>query len=212
MRTIGKLLLVFTLLSGPYIHAADMVVQGLFKGAVLLQSGTEQKLVKVGQSWQGITVIDADAKQAVVEINGQRQTVTMSKHIASSYTPAPEKRVRLRKNENLQYITSAQINGRATQVLVDTGANIVALSSDTARQLGIDYSKGIPSRVQTASGINNAWSITLDAVTVGGITVRHVRASVVEGAYPEMVLLGMTYLQHVEMQEKDGVLMLIGKF
>jgi aspartyl protease family protein len=212
MRTIGKLLVVFTLLSAPAISAADMVVQGLFKGAVLLKSGTEQKLVKVGQSWQGITVIEADAKAAVVEINGERQTVTVSRHIASSYTQAPEKRVRLRKNENLQYITNAQINGRATQVLVDTGANIVALSSNTARQLGIDYSKGTPTQVQTASGIATAYSIVLNEVSVGEITVNHVQASVVEGLYPEIVLLGMTYLQHVEMQEKDGVLMLIGKF
>lgn len=207
----ASLLLVLTLLA-PALPAADMVVQGLFKGAVLLQSGTEQKLVKVGQTWEGITVIEADAKQAVVEINGERQTVTMSKHIASSYIQAPEKTVRLRKNDKLQYITNAQINGRTTQVLIDTGANIVALSSHTARQLGIDYSKGIPSRVQTASGVATAYRIVLNEVSVGEITVNHVQASVVEGFYPEMVLLGMTYLQHVEMQEKDGVLMLIRKF
>jgi aspartyl protease family protein len=35
-----------------------------------------------------------------------------------------------------------------------------------------------------------------------------VRASVVEGNFPGTILLGMTYLQHVEIQESNGVLSL----
>ena len=37
--------------------------------------------------------------------------------------------------------------------LVDTGANAVALSSVTANEIGIDYSRGTPGIAQTASGI-----------------------------------------------------------
>jgi len=196
----------------PILSAADMQVQGLFKGAVLLNLDGEQKLVREGVTWKGVTVIEADAKQAIVEIDGQRQTVIMSRRIAATYKAPPQKTVRVRKNSNQQYITSARINGRATQVLVDTGANTVALSSHAARSLGIDYETGTPRQVQTASGLATAYRIVLDEVSVGEITVHHVPASVIEGAYPATVLLGMSYLQHVEMQEKDGVLLLIGKF
>ncbi len=212
MRLIWNLLLVFTLLSAAFTSADDLVVQGLFKGAVLLDKDGEQKLVREGATWQGVTVIEADAKKAIVEIDGERQTVTVSRHIAASYKKPPQKTVRLRRNDQHQYITNAQINGRATQVLVDTGANIVALSSRAAIRLGINYTKGIPTEVQTASGVATAYSIVLNEVSVGDITVNNVQASVLEGAYPETVLLGMSYLQHVEMQEKDGVLMLIRKF
>ena len=48
----------------------------------------------------------------------------------------------------------------------------------------------------------------LDSVDVGGIRVDGVRASVIEGEHPRAILLGMTYLKHVEMREKNGVLQL----
>jgi aspartyl protease family protein len=58
----------------------------------------------------------------------------------------------------------------------------------------------------------DAYQITLKSVDVGGIRVEHITGSVLEGAFPEIVLLGTTYLQHVEMSEKDGILLLMGKF
>ena len=112
------------------------------------------------------------------------------------------------RDARLQYRTGAVINGRRAQVIVDTGANLVALSSTQARQMNIDYSSGKPSRVQTASGTGEAYAITLDTVSIGGIKVRNVPATVVKGDYPDTILLGMSYLRHVSMQEKDGVLSL----
>jgi aspartyl protease family protein len=62
--------------------------------------------------------------------------------------------------------------------------------------------------VETAGGILQAWQVTLRSVDVGGIRVDGVQASVVEGDFPADVLLGMTFLRHVEMQETNGVLSL----
>ena len=53
-----------------------------------------------------------------------------------------------------------------------------------------------------------AWSVTLRSVDVGGIAVNNVPATVVEGNYPAMVLLGMTYLRHVKIEENQGILTL----
>ncbi len=44
------------------------------------------------------------------------------------------------------------------------------------------------------------------------ITVKPLQADLLEGPHPEMVLLGTSCLQHVEMREKDGILMLMRKF
>ena len=96
------------------------------------------------------------------------------------------------------------------QVLVDTGANVVALSAAQANSLGIDFNAGEPSRVETASGITSAYSITLQSVSVGGIKIENVQATVVAGDYPTTVLLGMSYLQHVKIQEHNGILSLTG--
>jgi aspartyl protease family protein len=200
--------------ASPISHAApgDIVVLGLFKGAALLKVDGEQKLLKVGQTWKGIALLEATSKQGLADINGERQTLTMSKHITSNYTQPEKRSVSIRKNLNLQYITNAKINGRGTQVLVDTGANSIALSSASANALGVKYREGIPAQVTTASGVTNAYQITLNSVDVGGIRVDRVRATVIEGNFPEMPLLGTTFLQHVEMHEKDGVLMLMSKF
>ena len=63
----------------------------------------------------------------------------------------------------------------------------------------------------TASGRANAYQIKLRSVMVGGINAEVVSAVVVEGDYPEMVLLGMSYLNYVDMREQNGVLLLQSK-
>ena len=203
--------LVAALLLSP-VAWADIEVLGLFKGAALLKVDGEQKLLKVGQQWKGVALLEASSKQAIADIKGSRQTLTVSQRIGTNYTQPIGQTVRIPRNEHRQYITTAHINGRATRVLVDTGANILALNAQTARQLGVDYSKGVPSRVRTASGIVTGYQVMLDSVDVGGLKVGQVQASILEGPHPEMVLLGTSYLQHVHMQERDGILMLMSKF
>ena len=208
MRVIATLLLVLLSCSVGRVAVAGSAVQvlGLFSDAALLQVDGQQRLVKAGSSWRGVTLISADAKVAVVAVGGERRTVALSRHIASTFSAPPVSAVRLYANQHRQYITDVQIAGRRTKALVDTGANVVALSSATADRLGIDYQAGARVQVRTASGISPAHEIMLNEVSVGEIRIPHVRATVVAGTHPEFVLLGMTYLQHVEIHERDGVL------
>ena len=62
--------------------------------------------------------------------------------------------------------------------------------------------------VETASDKIAAWKVKLESVDVGGIRVNHVEATVVEGTFPTVILLGMTYLRHVKIEEKQGVMTL----
>jgi aspartyl protease family protein len=211
MKTTYAILLLAAL-ALPMIAQADMQVQGLFKGAVLLDIDGEQKLVKAGQSWKGVEVLEATSKQALARINGQLHTLLISTHISIHYEEPAATVVHIRKNQQLQYITTALINGFSVPVLVDTGANIVAFNARTARKLGVDYKQGVPSTISTASGQVRGYRVMLDSVDVGGLIARNVEASVLEGSHPQTVLLGISYLQHVEMHEKDGVLMLLRKY
>jgi aspartyl protease family protein len=201
-----------TLLLLSPLAQADVVVKGLFKGAALLEVDGKQKLLKPGEEFHGITLLEANSQRAIAEINGEPQTLLISTYITTHYVEPVATTVRIPKNQQRQYITTALINGRSTPVLVDTGANVVALNSSTARSLGLDYKKGRPHQVQTASGIVTGYHVKLDKIDVGGLVVHHVEASVLEGAQPSTVLLGTSYLQHVQMSEKDGVLMLMRKF
>ena len=185
---------------------------GLFKGAALLNVDGEQKLLRVGQVWKNVALLEASSRQAVAEIDGERVTLVVSTRITSNYTVPEARQVQVQRNSRRQYVTNATINGYRIPVMVDTGANIVAMNSSVARAAGVEYEAGTPTRVGTASGVVNAWSVTLDSVDVGGIRIDHVSATVLEGAFPETVLLGMSYLQHVELKESNGVLSLIARY
>ena len=201
------------LLLSPFAEAEPEVrVEGLFKGGAILRIDGQQKMLREGKQFAGVKVLEASTEQVVVEVLGQRQALTMSRHILGGSSEVESPEVKINRDAYNRYLTYATINGRRATVLVDTGANIVAMSSRDAKALGIPYLKGQPTRVITASGQANAYSLVLSSVTVGGITVSGVRASVIEGNFPDTVLLGMTYLSHVDMNESNGVMTLRRKY
>lgn len=97
-------------------------------------------------------------------------------------------------------------------MLLDTGANVVAMNAIDAKRLGIYYQDGKKVRVDTASHTVSAYSVNLPAISLGGIRVNNVAATVLEGSYPETVLLGMSFLQHVRFSEDQGVMVLEAKY
>jgi aspartyl protease family protein len=187
--------------------------QALFKNTAVLMIDGRQRMLKAGKrSPEGVLLVTANPKLAVIEVNGQRQQLTLSKLITSNFTAVTKTELTIPRTSANQYITSASINGRRVSVLVDTGATSVAMSSLHAQRLGLDYKQGVPSRVITASGEAAAYQLTLNSLNVGGIEVGSVLASVVEGDYPVMILLGMSYLKHVNMREQNGTLLLQAKY
>ena len=197
-------------LSLPAYSVTAVEVRGLFKdGAVLLIDGN-LRMMKAGQSSpEGVRLIAADTRKALIEIDGQRQSVGLSKKISSSFQAPQKKTTAVHRDGNNQYLLTGAINGVNTQMLVDTGANAVAMSSVTAQGLGIDFRKEKnKGRARTASGTVISYQVLLDSVSVGEITLRNVRAFVNEGEFPHVVLLGMSFLRHVEMRDSNGVLYL----
>jgi aspartyl protease family protein len=175
--------------------------------AVLMINGQRQTM-RVGQSQDGVTLVATEASTATVEIEGRTETIGLSQRVGTRFHETQEKVVTIARDASMQYQTTAIINGRSVLVLVDTGANTVALSAAQARAMNIDYSGGVPSKVETASGVSTGYEITLQSVAVGGIEVNSVPAMVLEGDYPATALLGMTFLRHVKMQESNGILSL----
>ena len=183
-------------------------VEALFTDAAVLKIDGERKMLKAGQSYKGVTLVAAHSRTATLEVDGETMEMGTSRHIGTRYEAAESQVVTIPRDAMLQYQTSATINGRTVQVLVDTGANVVALNSGHAQSLGVDYTAGAPGRIETASGSINAWIVTLRFVQVGGIQVENVRASVVDGNFPASILLGMSFLQHVDMRENNDILSL----
>lgn len=200
-------------LPSPLQAAARVEVQALMADAALLRINEQQHLLRSGQrSPEGVLLVSADPRRAVVEIDGRRTELTLSQRIAGSFTATDQAEVRIERNAHRQYLTTIEINGRRTVALLDTGATSMAVSGAQARALGIDYRSGTPGQVSTAGGVFPAYRVQFEKVSVGGIAVSFVPATVIEGDYPEVVLLGMTYLQHVGMREDNGVMYLRQKY
>ncbi len=210
MKTVATLAFIGLLLAALRASGAttSVEVEALLGDTAVLMINGQRKTLRVGQSFAGVTLVAAQPTTATLEVNGRTESVGLSQRVGTNFEKAQEQVVTIPRNAMMQYQTNATINGRSVLVTVDTGANMVAISSEQAKAMSIDYSAGTPAQVETASGLNSAYGVTLQSVSVGGIQVDNVPAMVVEGAYPATILLGMTYLRHVKLQEHNGILSL----
>ena len=110
------------------------------------------------------------------------------------------------------FTTSVALNGVAMPFVVDTGASSVSIDAAMAQQLGIDYQKGRPAISSTANGLVRSWLIKFDSVAVGPITLYNVDGTVREGSSLGVGLLGMSFLNRVEMRREGEAMTLIKRF
>jgi aspartyl protease family protein len=104
----------------------------------------------------------------------------------------------------------AEVNGRRVDVMVDTGATIVALTYEDAERAGIFLrDSDFTHQVATANGVAKIAPVMLSSISIGGITVRNVQGAVTERGKLHVTLLGMSFLgklTRVNMQANSLVL------
>lgn len=193
------------------VMASDMPkvqIMGLFNDKAVISINGQQTILKAGDEKQGVKLLHADSSEAVIEINGQKKKLGLGSHISTRLTRPSKNSVHIPSRQGV-YLTRGLINGRGVQFLVDTGANVVAMSRPTADRLQIPYrQQGTHTRVSTASEIKDAWSIILDTVTVGSITLRRVQANIIDTTHDQEVLLGMSFLGRLKMTQQRGIIVL----
>lgn len=118
----------------------------------------------------------------------------------------PTHEVILKRNRTGHYVADGQINGQPVRFLVDTGATDVALPAGLAKRLRLKKGRAMTSR--TANGDTISWLTRLDSVNLGGLIQYGVRASILPGMSGDEVLLGMSYLKHLELLQQGGELTL----
>ena len=118
--------------------------------------------------------------------------------------------VEIKATQNGHFNTQADINGRTIEVMVDTGATMVALTYEDAERAGISLrDQDFTRAVSTANGVARVASVTLDRVSIGDITVRDVPAAVAERGRLKTSLLGMSFLSRLSRFDmRSGVLVL----
>lgn len=118
--------------------------------------------------------------------------------------------VEIRAGAHGHFHATAEINGRPVEVMVDTGASIVAMSYEDAERAGIYVrDSDFTGRVSTANGVSRVAPVVLDRVSIGDITVRNVRAAIAEPGRLGTTLLGMSFLGRLQRADmRSGVLVL----
>lgn len=191
-------------------QATDISVVGLFANkAVLVIDGRAPKTYSVGNSIsEGVKLVSVNASAATFAINGKRETIAIGEHVNRNASSGPAS-VTLKADSRGHFMAQGQINGGTVQMLLDTGATMIALPAADARRLGIDYKRGQVGYLNTANGTVPAYRVKLNTVKVGDIELNQVDAVVQEQGLP-VILLGMSFLNRTAMQ-RDGEQMVLTK-
>jgi aspartyl protease family protein len=207
--------LLLTAVPAAAVHAAGPIeAVGLFKDRAMLRVHGVEHYVRSGESTpEGARLVSATAELAIVAYQGQTYRLSLSDAVGGTFAELRNASISIAPDDHGQYRVGGAINGRPVDFLVDTGASVIAMSEQQARSLGIEYANS-PDRAQvtTAQGKASSYLVSLDEVVVGGIATHNVRAAVIPGAYPVEVLLGMSFLRMVSMEESAGVLRLTQKY
>jgi aspartyl protease family protein len=180
-----------------------LVVLGLFRDRAVVQIGEQRRVLRAGEtSPEGVKLVSASPREAVIEIDGERGTYPLGGHISTRFDRAEDRgpSLQLWPDRDGTYSTTGSINGFPVAFLVDTGASKVAMNALEATRLGIDYRVvGTPALAATASGVVRSYEVVLARVKVGEIELTNVPAGVLDGPHPREVLLGMSFLEQLDM-------------
>lgn len=109
----------------------------------------------------------------------------------------------LERRGNGHFYVTAEVNGFPVDFVVDTGATTVALTTDDARRLGLDFD---PAEFTTigrgASGDVRGTQVQLDVIDIDGKRVPQISGVIVEEL--DISLLGQTYLSRISAVQMNG--------
>ncbi|MES2952699.1 MAG: TIGR02281 family clan AA aspartic protease [Pseudomonadota bacterium] len=203
--------LVLGCLLSPAGWAQTVGLSGMLGGkALVIVDGSAPKAVAVGESYKGVKIVSTQGDDAVVEVGGKQHKLRVGDAPASvggGAAPSGGNRIVLTAGTGGHFFTQGQLNGKSTQMLVDTGATSVAMSVAEAQRLGIEYKSGQPIQMSTANGITQGWRIKLDSVRVGDVVVHGVEAAVTTGSM-SIVLLGNSFLTRFQMNRANDQMVL----
>jgi aspartyl protease family protein len=193
--------------------AANITVAGLFTDKALVQiDGGPLRTLSVGQKTaEGVILVSVERDGATFDVAGKRFTVGLGHARMATSAPSGESVV-LTADLQGHFSTDGQVNGRSVRFVVDTGATLIALPASEARRLSIDYQKGRKAMMRTANGNTPGYIVKLDTVSVGSVTIYDVEAVVLEGNGLEAPLLGMSFLNRMNMKREGDIMTLTRRY
>jgi aspartyl protease family protein len=113
--------------------------------------------------------------------------------------------VEIARGSSGSFTVTMQVNGARVSMVFDTGATAVVLTQEAAKAAGLPLEVlTYTVNVDTANGRARAAPVTLDRVSVGGITERSIPALIAQPGQLRVSLLGMSFLNRLESWEVRG--------
>jgi aspartyl protease family protein len=201
---------------GSQALAQSVGLAGMLGGkALVIIDGAPPKTVAPGETFKGVKVISTQGESALMEIGGKTYTLRVGDapaSVGSGGENGPSgRRVVLQAGSGGHFVASGQINGKSVQVVVDTGATVVALSQAEAQRIGLNYQAGQLAQISTANGVIQAWRMRLESVRIGDVVVYDVDSVVTSGSMP-YILLGNSFLTRFQMTRTNDQMVLEKRF
>jgi len=129
-----------------------------------------------------------------------------NQNVNSSISIDGEHEVTLKRNRNGHYNVSGEINGHRVEFMLDTGATDIVVPAALAREIGLRRLNRM--RFNTANGVAYGFGTMLDSVRIGNIELRELEASINPNVDDDIVLLGMSFLKHIDFSQRGDSLIL----
>ena len=203
----------------PPAHAQSVALAGMLGSkALLVVNGGAPKSVAAGETHQGVKVVSTTGELAVLELSGKRHTlrvgdapVSVGAGGGAGAQAGQGNKIVLMAGSGGHFMTPGQINGKAAQFLVDTGATAISMTVADAERMGVDYKSGQRVQLHTANGVVIGWRTSLASVRVGDVEVFNVDAVVAARDMP-FLLLGNSFLTRFQMLRENDQMTLIKRF
>jgi aspartyl protease family protein len=186
-----------------YLFALLVVIGGA--GFFLYRSRIGQVL-RAAVFWIAIGVLLAVVYTYRFELEGVSQRV-LSELLVSrpANLPGASPAVQVARTRTGEFTVQVQVNGARVDMLVDTGASSVVLTTEAAQRAGLPLDLlryDIP--IETASGRTRAAAVVIDRIAIGSIVERKVPALVSPPGELRTSLLGMSFLNRLASFEISG--------
>ncbi|HEX4739161.1 MAG TPA: TIGR02281 family clan AA aspartic protease [Allosphingosinicella sp.] len=104
------------------------------------------------------------------------------------------KEVRIPMSSSGHFVATVSLNGYRRRMMIDTGATVTAVSTDTAEAAGLEPDPvPVPVILQTANGAVQAQTATVPELRLGSIVARDIKV-VVSPSFGDLDVLGMNFL------------------
>ena len=112
----------------------------------------------------------------------------------------------LKRSRSGHYMANGYINGYGVTFLLDTGATLVSIPEHLANRMNLKKGRRLP--VQTANGTISVYRTMLDSVRLGALELQGVDANINPRMTSNEILLGMSFMKHLNMIQQDDELIL----